>query len=147
MSHKDFCVKTLAHSWHVISKRVCVDLKMAIRRFNCMNIPQKNVYNINPSLSFKFFTDPDQLSDNKIRDLCHKKVDFDNFLPLKKWEQDLGVDSISWDKVFAAMYSGYTRNFKIIQFQYELIMRISTCRYMRNKLIQTVLTVSIVLLN
>ena len=51
MSYKEFCVKTLAHSWHVISKREYVDLKMAIRRFNCINIPQKNVKNINPSLS------------------------------------------------------------------------------------------------
>ena len=87
---------------------------MAIRRFNC--IPQKNVKNISSSLSLNFFTDPDHLSGKKIRDLCHKKVDFDKFLPLKKWEQDRGVDSIGWDKVFAAMYSGYTRNFKIIQF-------------------------------
>ena len=134
MSYKEFCVKTLAHSWHVISKREYVDLKMAIRRFNCINIYQKNVKNINPSLSLKFFTDPDKLSGKKIRDLCQKKVDFDNFLPLKKWEQDLGVDSMGWEKVFAAMYSGYTRNFKIIQFQYKLIMRISTCRYMRNKM-------------
>ena len=51
MSYKEFCVKTLAHSWHVISKREYVDLEMAIRRFNCINIPQKNVTNINPSLS------------------------------------------------------------------------------------------------
>ena len=134
ISYKEFCVKTQAHSWHVMSKREYVDLKMVIRRFNCINIPQKNVKNINSSLSLKFFTDPDHLSGKKIRDLCQKKVDFDKFLPLKKWEQDLGVDSIGYDKVFAAMNSGYTRNFKIIQFQYKLIMRISTCRYMRNKM-------------
>ena len=54
MSYKEFCVKTLAHSWHVISKREFVDLKMAIHRFNCINIPQKNVKNINPSLSLKY---------------------------------------------------------------------------------------------
>ena len=41
MSYKEICVKTLAHSWHVISKREYVDLKMAIQRFNCINIPQK----------------------------------------------------------------------------------------------------------
>ena len=55
-------------------------------------------------------------------------------MPLKKWEQDLGVDSKGWDKVFAAMYSGYTRNLKSIQFQYKLIKRISTSRNMRNKM-------------
>ena len=32
------------------------------------------------------------------------------------------------------MYSVYTRNFNIIQFQYKLIMRILTCRYMQKKM-------------
>ena len=49
MSYKEFCVKKLAHSWHVISKREYVDLKMAIRRFNCINIPQKNVKKYQPT--------------------------------------------------------------------------------------------------
>ena len=107
---------------------------MAIRGFNNINIPQKNIKNINTLLSLKFYTDIDQLNGKKIRDLRLKKFGFDHFLSLRSWERDLGVDSIRWDKVFRALYSGYTRNLKIIQFQYKLIMRISTCRYMRHKM-------------
>ena len=32
------------------------------------------------------------------------------------------------------MYGGFTKNFKVLQFQYKLLMRISTCRYMCYKM-------------
>ena len=32
------------------------------------------------------------------------------------------------------LYSGFSNNFRLIQFQYKLLMRISTCRYSRYKM-------------
>ena len=59
--------------------------------------------------------------------------------PLSQWSLDLKVTSIDWRVVLCNMFQAVitrtvtviTRNFKLIQFQYKLLMRITTCRYMR----------------
>ena len=56
-------------------------------------------------------------------------------LQLKSWVRDMGLEYVDWKKVFKIMYGGFTKNFKLIQFQYKLLMRISTCRYMRYKML------------
>ena len=70
----------------------------------------------------------------KIRAVCRRKTVLEELLPLKAWGHDLGSVNIEWKGVFKVMYGWFTRNFKLLQFQYKLLMRISTCRYMRFKI-------------
>jgi len=53
---------------------------------------------------------------------------------LRSWCQNIKVDDINWNLVFQTMYWTYTNNLKLVQFQYKLLLRISTCRYMRYKM-------------
>ena len=58
-----------------------------------------------------------------------------NLLPvLKEWSRDLDKNDIDWCRVLNNIFTGITNNYKLIQFQYKLLMRISTCKYMRYKL-------------
>ena len=137
MTYKEFCSKTLDHCWHIISKREYVNLKMAIRRFNIPNIPQRNICNIDSNLCLNFFIvgGSGGVKARKIRDMCINKIDTNNILPMQNWSRDLGKESIDWRKVFRNLCpGGFTNNFRLIQFQYKLLMRITTCRYMRYKM-------------
>ena len=40
----------------------------------------------------------------------------------------------SWTQTLTNLFNGITNNYKLIQFQYKLLMRISTCKYMRFKM-------------
>ena len=53
--------------------------------------------------------------------------------PLKAWTRSLGKSYIDWVLVLLNCYN-ISNNFKLVQFQYKLLMRISTCRYMRFKM-------------
>ena len=59
---------------------------------------------------------------------------FRSILPLNNWARDLDLNPIDWNRVFRKMYGSFTKNFKLLQFQYKLLMRISTCRHMRFKM-------------
>ena len=63
------------------------------------------------------FTDPDTLN-----------------LLKEKGYKDLGVSSLDWVYVFNYLHCNTSNNFKLIQFQYKLLMRISTCKYTRFKM-------------
>ena len=135
MSYDNFCINSLNRCWHMISKREYVDLKMAIRKFSNCSLPQRNLNNIDPKLSLKFYTDHiGSLKASKIRDLSHIKINVLEILSLKNWARDLGLEFVDLNEVFKNMYGGFTKNFKLIQFQYKLLMKISTCRYMRYKM-------------
>ena len=136
MSYHEFCTVTLDRCWHIITKRDYVNLKMAIRSFSKVNIPQRNLRNIDVNLCLKFFTEPlpGNFKARKIRDLGQKKADFSDILPLKNWTRIFDSGDINWKAIFTNMYGGFTNNFKLIQFQYKLLMKISTCRYMRFKM-------------
>jgi hypothetical protein len=56
-----------------------------------------------------------------------------NLSPLIAWDKALGSKSIDWQVILYSLFS-ISRNTKLIQFQYKLLMRISTCRYMRYKM-------------
>ena len=53
--------------------------------------------------------------------------------PLVTWTKALNLTNIKWEVVLSNIYS-ISRNFKLVQLQYKLIMRISTCKYMRHKM-------------
>ena len=58
-----------------------------------------------------------------------------NLLPvLKEWSRDLDKNDIDWCRVLNNIFTGIKNNYKLIQFQYKLLMRISTCIYMRYKM-------------
>ena len=54
--------------------------------------------------------------------------------PLKEWCKDLETENIDWVAVFNNTFISITNNYQLIQFQYKLLMRISTSRYMRFKM-------------
>ena len=54
--------------------------------------------------------------------------------PLKEWCRELQTSNIDWVAVFNNTFISTTNNYKLIQFQYKLLMRISTSRYMRYKM-------------
>ena len=58
----------------------------------------------------------------------------DSLPSIKKWSKELGRYSINWGKILSNTFTGVTNNYKLIQFQYKLLLRISTCKYMHFKL-------------
>ena len=56
-----------------------------------------------------------------------------NLPPLKAWGKVLGPSLIDWQVILYSIYS-ISRNSKLVQFQYKLLLRISTCKYMRYKM-------------
>ena len=135
MSYENFCRITLNRTYNIISSREYVDIKMAIRRFCNSNVPQRNLGNIDCNLSLKFFIDHTnkELNGTKIRDVFAGRLNINDIQTLRSWVQDLGTD-INWEWVFKNMYIGISNNFKVLQFQYKLLMKISTCRYKRYKM-------------
>ncbi len=136
MSYRDFCTTTLSGSWHVISATEYVNIRMAIRRFHTQSQSTKNVTNIDDYISLNFFTKytQGQLKGRRIRAMGVIQQKPEELPALKAWAQDMQLDSVNWKEVFNKLYSRFTNNFKLIQFQYKLLMRVSTCRYSRFKM-------------
>ena len=57
-----------------------------------------------------------------------------DLVPLKDWSKNFNMSYIEWTTVFDSLFYCTTNNFKLGQFQYKVLMRISTCRYMRYKI-------------
>ena len=53
---------------------------------------------------------------------------------LREWSRLLSRNNIDWTQTLTNLFNGITNNYKLIQFQYKLLMRISTCKYMRFKM-------------
>ena len=54
--------------------------------------------------------------------------------PLKEWCKDLDTENIDYVAVFNNSFISITNNYKLIQFQYKLLIRISASRYIRLKM-------------
>ena len=136
MTYREFCTTTLAGCWHVVTNSEYVNVKMAIRRYSVPTIAHKNLSNINQDLCLSFFTNysSQQLKGHTIREMLCKNLNTNELTPLKSWREDLGVESVDWVGVWSNLYSNFTNNYKLMQFQYKLLMKISTCRYMRYKM-------------
>ena len=95
----------------------------------------KNIELIENSIKLPFLEPgTGQVNGNKIRAKmttynCPKQLS-----PLVQWCTDLDSSSINWAVALSNIFHLISRNFKLIQFQYKLMMRISTCRYMRYKM-------------
>ena len=69
-----------------------------------------------------------------IRNEMHKTRSPDTLPALREWSILLSRNNIDWTIILTNLFSGITNNYKLIQFQYKLLMRISTCKYMRYKM-------------
>ena len=57
-----------------------------------------------------------------------------DLVPLKEWCENINIAYIDWVSGFNSLFYSKTNNYKLMQFQYKLLMRISTCKYMRYKM-------------
>ena len=134
MNYREFCRARLGGAHHVVNPKDYGDIRMAIRRFCNTEIPTKNVSNIDSELKINFFIGTPNIRTHKIREKVAAQLPVDEIPALKAWTRDLAVESINWELVFRTLYGTFTNNFKIIQFQFKLLHRVSTCRYMRYKM-------------
>ena len=112
---------------------------MAIRKFNCPRVVNRDISNIDNEACLKFYTDvngnvKNSINGRRIRSEIHKYVSPDTLPALKEWSRQLNKFTINWNLVLENLFKGSTNNFKLIQFQFKLLMRISTCKYMRYKM-------------
>ena len=114
------------------------NIRMAIRWFTNPTIPHKNAADIDIDLKIGYFTGipSNKLKGKTIRNKMVKRSPASNIPALKSWCQDLSLaeEDINWEIVFKTLNCTFTNNFKLMQFQYKLLHRISTCRYMRFKM-------------
>ena len=128
-----------------ISSKAYVDIKMALRNFNCPSVAQRNITQINKEVCLYFFKDArgnikNSISGSLIRNEMHKTRYPDTLPALREWSILLSRNNIDWTIILTNLFSGITNNYKLIQFQYKLLMRISTCKYMRYKMVPRQLT-------
>ena len=64
----------------------------------------------------------------------HRIRDPNDLVPLKEWCKNINIAYIDWVSVFNSLFYSKINNYKLMQFQYKLLMRISTCKYMRYKM-------------
>ena len=120
-----------------------VNIKMAIRRYNCPSTNNKNVKFIDSEISLSFLGSPPITSGNvndvrkvKSKDIRDKMISRSNpgtLPPMMQWNGELNRN-VDWIQTFSNLFYSLTNNFKLIQFHYKLWHRISTCRYMRHKM-------------
>ncbi len=58
----------------------------------------------------------------------------ENLPAMKCWSSELKQSNMDWFNIFSNLFYHLTNNNKLIQFQYKLFHRITTCRYMRHKM-------------
>ena len=112
---------------------------MAIRKFDCPSVPERNITRLDSKISLSFFKDnfgniKDNLNGKIIRKEMAASKAANNLPALKQWSRELNKNDVDWSAVLTNIFTGTTNNFKLIQFQYKFLMRISTCKYMRYKM-------------
>ena len=111
---------------------------MAIRSFNCSTISNRNITKIDNEACLTFFrydrSGKNNLSGKILREKMYMPKSPDSLPSIKKWSRELGRYCINWGQILSNTFTGVTNNYKLIQFQYKLLLRISTCKYMRFKM-------------
>jgi hypothetical protein len=109
-------------------------IKMAIRRFNCPSVIPRSVEVVNINLTLALLDSALPLKGKKIRTMMTSPTTPNDLSPLASWSLELGAQDMDWKAVLNRIYYRLSNNFKLLQFQYKLLMNISTCRYMRFKM-------------
>ena len=112
-----------------LSKNRYVDIKMAIRRFDCPSNPLKSITNISTDIKISQFRKP--VRGRAVRMTLIRSYDIDTLTPLWEWRLRTGRDTVDWSNILYHNRYNMTNNFKLVQFQYKLLMRISTCKLSR----------------
>ena len=108
---------------------------MGIRRYNCPTVNSRNIEFVDSNIKLQFLhSATGQVKGSKIRNKMYNCIFPNELSPLRQWVIDLNSHPIDWAVVLSNLFSLVSKNFKLIQFQYKLLMRITTCRYMRNKM-------------
>ena len=137
MSYENFCVKYNL-SCSDISKDYYSNIKLAIRDYKshtrnvndyCLFDEKTVLARIMGGVKIK-----KPIKGRQIRDLLSTFKDPNMLTPLKEWCKDLNNSTIDWVLVLIGLHAKDCNNFKLLQFQYKLLMRISTCKYMRVKM-------------
>ena len=132
LSYNEFLRK-----WDLMSSQLStnkyVNIKMALRRYDCPTVQSKSLRHVESKVNLSFF-DKKTVKGREIRNATTPYVDVDSLSPLKEWKRMLNRYSIDWSAVFHNVRYNVSNNFILIQFQYKLMMRISTCKLMRWKM-------------
>ena len=110
----------------------------ALKLYNRRGIPSRNIHNLQTDLTLKFFEPFKEGRPLKIKGSDIRKAILSyscpNVLgPLVARSEDLKVVNIQWNTILENTFTS-CNNLKLIQFQYKLLMRISTCKYKRFKM-------------
>ena len=117
MNYNQFCV-----NWDLdvseITSRDYVDIKMAIRSFNCSTISNRNITKIDNEACLTFFrynwSGKNNLSGKILREKMYMPKSPDSLPSIKKWSRELGRYSINWGQILSNTFTGVTNNYKLI---------------------------------
>ena len=128
LSYRDFLIKWDLNPSDFSSNRY-VDIKMAIRRYDCPSVPQKSIVNIAQDINLTPFRKP--VRAGFVRTTLAREFDVDNIPALREWTTLLNRDTVDWSTILHYNRYSICNNYKLIQFQFKLLMRISTSKLMR----------------
>ena len=114
-----------------VSANTYVNIKMAIRRYDCPTSTSKAISHIEKSYNLTFIKPQKATPGRLFREAIGPNHDMDSLTPLNNWSLELKRSNIDWSYILHNSNKNVTNNFKLIQFQYKLLMRISTCKLMR----------------
>ena len=94
-----------------ISSKAYVDIKMALRNFNCPSEAQRNITQINKEVCLYFFKDDrgnvkNSISGRLIRNEMHKIRSPDTLPALREWSRLLSRNNIDWNQTFTNLFNG-----------------------------------------
>lgn len=110
-----------------------VDIKMALRRYDCPTSSSKSLKFVESKVNLSFF-ESKTVKGRDIRNMITPNVDVNSLTPLKEWKRILKHYTIDWSGILYNVRYNVTNNFTLMQFHYKLMMRISTCKLMRWKM-------------
>ena len=120
---------------NTISKTDYCNIIMGIRRYNCPTVNTRNIEFVDSNIKLQFLhSATGQVKGSKIRNKMYNYICPNEQSPLRQWVIDLNSQPIDWVVVLSNLFFLVSKNFELIQFQYKLLMRITTCRYMRHKM-------------
>ena len=123
----------------LFSKIDYLPIKTAIRYFDTPSDPLKSLNNVDPKSSLSAILKISPLRHNQSKVIRSSMISFEDFPPKQvcAWEAVLSEHSpgneTDWGRTFNFLY-GSVKNFKLIQHQYKLLLRIATSGYMRHKM-------------
>lgn len=117
-----------------ISSMQYVNIKMALRRYDCPSISSKSIRLVEVNTNLSFVTNLRFATGKHFREAITPAGDASELPPLKVWTRALKRHSVDWGAILYNNNKEVTNNLPMIQFQYKFLMRISTCRLMRFKM-------------